>query len=212
MLTSPERLIRKAYNGMLFVRQANMLFSKGFDRESSIGRAEFIKQLRPLKKLASNVANQAATQIPFLIVIPNAIVSISQQMELLEFSDSEGQTSLDDAGFRSLYLGACTDRLYLAYHVSSASDFSGTSFDFSRDVIERGEFGLTAEEGIALARNNPGVLLGAPMALVGSRHGQSNRVPFLVNQPSHGPRLLSKAEDAKDLDPHVFPKCAGRLS
>ncbi len=207
-----HKAIRLAYYCKLFTRQSKVFLAKEIDREASCGSDDFIRQLHELSGLLHKIDEATEKQIPFLIVVPNAIVPIRRQMELLEFSDSKGQTSLEDVSFRSQYLDARADRLYLAFQVTAAADFVGTAFDFSRDVLERGEFGLTAEEGIALACNNPGVLLGAPMDLVGSRYGQSNHVPFLLNQPSYGPRLLAKAEDAQDLDPHVFPKCAGRLA
>jgi hypothetical protein len=200
----------------LFTRQSKVFFAKGIDREASCGSDEFIRQLHELSRLLHKIDEATEKQIPFLIVVPNAIVPISKQMELLEYSDNKGETDLHDAGFRSLYLGACTDRLYLAYHVRSASDFLGTSFDFSRDVLERGRFGLTAEEGIALAcYNPPDMFLGFPRNLVGSRYGESNEVPYLFDRmlvDSAGPGLAAWPESKKTHIASVFPECAGRLS
>lgn len=206
------RVTRKVNFGRLLERQARALLFKGFDRESSLGSDEFICQLEELSVLLDKIGDVTEKQIPFLIVVPRAIVPISRQMALLSFVDSEGRTELEDEGFRSQYLGVDSGKLYLAHQITSASNFSGTAFDFSRQVIESGEYGLTAEEGVALALQMPLMLLRAPLDLVGSRYSQSNLVPYLLNQSSKGPRLLAKDGKIEDAEPHVFPKCVGRLN
>lgn len=182
--------VRRSQLKDMFEQQVQTLIDFGYADAAGMEVAEFLEYLYPLRSIARKARETIVPHLPFLIVIPERLVSVPKQMALLVIDGKKGKTFLRLGTLRNAY-GIVTPNVpYIVLDVEDGSVTTSTAP--SRSIYQlagRGRRGLTAEEGIALATQSSEILKSHSLDLVGSRCDVDD-IPGLSLSPASGPTLV----------------------
>lgn len=178
-----ERTLREE----LFDRQVERLIEGGWHTALEMTEHGFRSWLDILRfnrlegRLLDGVGETDPNRIPFLIVIPHAMLPIERQMERLVVAKKRGYASLDSA---KLWNPEGVGESKFPYLISEVDDGAGNVGRMTGEVA--GEInracrqGLIMEEAIALAVYSPELLVHHAFALIGADY---QNVPWSGNGP-----------------------------
>lgn len=213
----------------LFTSQIATLRKKKYAEACGMPEKYFLKCVEELRQCIYSLVDPEAKKgrIPFLIVIPRALVSLPKQLSLLEINGKRVNIDRADAMFgwlRNLptvnqevipdVVNLCAP--YLAVDVDDGSSTTGLYHGEARKLLkEEGHNGLTTEEGIALTLHYPRTLLSHDVYLLGSifeDHGEDGPyVPTLGLNPKNGEPVLYGDLSDSDLAKISAGSCARRI-
>ena len=159
----------------LFAQQVKRILDNKFHMPSGLGETDFLNNyIMPLQQLlAENVKDtrKEESHIPLLIVIPNAIVPLSYQLERIRESINDIQLGhiIKPQWFENAKGVSTPDEPYLLLDVETGYAMRNTTPKKCRKTFnDQGRFALTVDEGIALIFHFPEVLKSHWVDLPGS--------------------------------------------
>jgi hypothetical protein len=149
----------------LFAKQVKTILERKFHAPTGLSESDFInRRIMPLERLlAKNVKDTEIEEshIPILIVIPNAVVPLSYQLERIRESinDLELEHIIKPEWFENAKGVTTPDKPYLLVDVENGHAMKNTTPKRCVDTFnDEGRFALTVDEGIALISHFPEVL------------------------------------------------------
>ncbi|MNK68662.1 hypothetical protein D3C87_880280 [compost metagenome] len=170
-----------------FDRQVQTLIAKGYPAIAGMTPEAFAERLEPLKlPLKRHVSEHPAGdgRVPFVLVIPQAWVTLEDAMPLTALKERNGFIDFKPGGLETFKplpeLGVPEEGPYLAFGLETGSEYRNVTPDDALSAIRaRERTPLTLEEGIALLTQFPETLKkNHCYSLAGSR-SQDRRVPAL---------------------------------
>lgn len=153
----------------LFDRQVERLLERGYHRTLGWTELDFRLCLNTLRNRLGEIEETNPDNLRFLIVVSHGMLPIARQMELLVVAKKHGHASLD---WEKLINSASIGNSEFPYLVCDVDDgarnVGGLLRDVTREIRHAGRYGLTVEEGIALAVQIPDILLRQSIALADS--------------------------------------------
>lgn len=163
----------------LFVRQVERLLEGGWHK--ALGWAErdlglYLSMLAdPPSGLLHEIGEMSGGQLPFLVVIPHALLSIEKQMGVLLVAKKRGYASLDSAKLWNPEGIGESKNPYLISDVDDGAETMGRNTGEVAGEIRRAcRRGLVMEEAIALAVQSPESLVHHAFALIESHYQGSS--------------------------------------
>ena len=149
----------------LFAEQVKTILERKFYIPSGLGEADFVnKHIMPLKQLLPEKVEDCRKEeshIPLLIVIPNAIVPLSYQLERVRESinDIQLEHTIRPEWFENAKGVSTPDEPYLLLDVETGYAMKNiTPKKCLQTFSDEGRLALTVDEGIALILHFPEVL------------------------------------------------------
>ena len=149
----------------LFAKQVRTILERKFHIPSGLGETDFVNnQIMPLKELLAEKVEdnrKEENHIPFLIVIPNAIVPLSYQLERVResFNDIQLEHTIKPEWFENAKGVSTPDEPYLLLDVETGYAMKNiTPKKCLQTFSDEGRLALTVDEGIALILHFPEVL------------------------------------------------------
>lgn len=164
----------------LFDQQVRTLIGKGYPEVAGTDKDQFLGYVNPLRNRVHKAGEVGEGHIPFLIVIPECLVSIPKQMSLVTLEGKTGYTPyLNLTELRNADGVETPNVPYLIFDVENGSAMRDISPDNCvKQFAKQGRHGLTVDEGVALVTHYPETLKDHYVDLTGSRCGSGN-VPGL---------------------------------
>ena len=149
----------------LFAKQVRTILERKFHIPSGLGETDFVNnQIMPLKELLAEKVEdnrKEENHIPFLIVVPNAIVPLSYQLERVResFNDIQLEHTIKPEWFENAKGVSTPDEPYLLLDVETGYAMKNiTPKKCLQTFSDEGRLALTVDEGIALILHFPEVL------------------------------------------------------
>ena len=149
----------------LFTDQTNRIIERNYHIIANLSEGAFInRHLIPLKQMLVSLNVDTAfreNRIPFLLVVPHNIVSLSYQLESIRNIINERQLEylIKPEWFENAQGVLTTDKPYLLIDVETGYAMKNiTPRKCVKAFNDEGRFGLTIDEGIALITHFPEVL------------------------------------------------------
>ena len=149
----------------LFARQVKTILERKFHILSGLGETDFVNNhIMPLKQLLAEKIEdnrKEENHIPLLIVIPNAIVPLSNQLERIRESinDIQLEHTIKPEWFENAKGVSTPDEPYLLLDVETGYAMKNiTPKKCVQTFNDEGRLALTVDEGIALIFHFPEVL------------------------------------------------------
>ena len=149
----------------LFAKQVRTILERKFHIPSGLGETDFANnQIMPLKELLAEKVEdnrKEENHIPFLIVVPNAIVPLSYQLERVResFNDIQLEHTIKPEWFENAKGVSTPDEPYLLLDVETGYAMKNiTPKKCLQTFSDEGRLALTVDEGIALILHFPEVL------------------------------------------------------
>ncbi len=159
----------------LFAKQVNRTIERKFHIPTGLSESDFVnRHIIPLEQLlARNVKDTkiGESHIPFLVVVPHAIVPLSYQLEMIRksISDIELDHIIKPEWFENAPGVSTPDTPYLLLDVETGNAMKDTTpKKCVKTFKDEGRFALTVDEGIALICHFPEVLQSHWIDLPGS--------------------------------------------
>lgn len=149
----------------LFAKQVNTIIERKFHIPTGLSESDFInRHIMPLKQLL--VKNDKDTKIdesriPILVVVPNATVPLSYQLERIRESINDIQLEhlIKPEWFENAKGVSTPDKPYLLLDVETGYTMKNTTpKKCVQSFSDAGRFALTVDEGIALISHFPEIL------------------------------------------------------
>ena len=159
----------------LFAKQVKTITERKFHMPTGLSENDFVnRHIMPLKQLL--VKNDKYTKIteshiPFLVVVPNAMVPLSYQLERIRenINGIELDHLIKPEWFENAPGLSTPDKPYLLLDVETGYAMKNTTPKKSVEIFKNeGRFPLTVDEGIALISHFPEVLKSHWVDLSGS--------------------------------------------
>ena len=149
----------------LFAKQVRTILERKFHIPSGLGETDFVNnQIMPLKELLAEKVEdnrKEENHIPFLIVVPNAIVPLSYQLERVResFNDIQLEHTIKPEWFENAKGVSTPDEPYLLLDVETGYAMKNiTPKKCVQTFNDQGRLALTVDEGIGLILHFPQVL------------------------------------------------------
>jgi hypothetical protein len=159
----------------LFAKQVKTILERKFHIPAGLGESDFVnRHIMPLKQLLAENAKdtrKGESHIPILIVIPNAIVPLSYQLERVRegINDIQLEHTIKPEWFENAKGVSTPDKPYLLLDVETGYTMKNiTPKKCVKTFNDEGRLALTVDEGIALIFHYPKVLQSHWVDLPGS--------------------------------------------
>ena len=159
----------------LFAKQVNRIMEGKFNIPTGLSESDFVnRHIIPLKQLLGrNVKDTkiGESHIPFLVVVPHAIVPLSYQLEMIRerINDSKLDHIIKPEWFKNATGVSTSDTPYLLLDVETGYAMKNTTpKKCVKTFNDEGRYALTVDEGIALICHFPEVLQSHWIDLPGS--------------------------------------------
>ena len=159
----------------LFDKQVKTIIERKFHIPTGLSESDFVnRHIMPLKQLlAKDINNNKIDEghIPILIVLPNAIVPLSYQLERIRenLNDIQLEHIIKPEWFENAKGVSTSDKPYLLLDVETGYVMKNiTPKKCVKTFRDEGRFALTVDEGIALIAHFPEVLQSHWVDLPGS--------------------------------------------
>ena len=208
-----NRLFLHKNNGGLISRfeyQVATLLEKRYHAFARCSEREFVSRyLEPLRSTAIGLTDADPERIPFVIVIPNTLVPLEQQVFSLRYAGNGGEARINLHFLSNThYEYRCP---YLITDVDAGEKLAGRApKDAERELERRERVPLTATEGVALATQYPELLTERYFDLIGSRY-HGGFVPTLELHDRR-PTISRWTETAVSEGQWGAPSCRQRIT
>ncbi len=199
-----ERALREA----LFDQQVETLIERGWHRTLEMAERDIRLWFDLLRDRLGEIGEVPPEHIPFVIVVPHAMLPVTEQMRLLVIAEKHGYAGLDGEKLVNFEDLGSSEFPYLVCDVENGSANVGqTTADAVTSIRRACRCGLTGEEGIALATHCPDLLLHHALALADT---ECRKYVLELWLGSGGPTLNFDFPKSRKEDRGV-PSCARRL-
>ena len=205
--TYKPKPFERLHGAELFDRQASRLVALGYPDVSGMTEPEFLRLLGPLRP---NADGRQGNDIPFVVVIPPSMVSIREQLSLVEHDEGGVTQFLKDEDLLVRSGIAIPNGPYLAKGIDVGDGLRGVSPDTAVEhLIGEGRSPLTIAEGAALLIHYPHILDFVNIHLAATVHQSGDAIDLY----SYAGAVKLKRDPANRGDPRWgTPSCAERTN
>ncbi|HVR77977.1 MAG TPA: DUF5701 family protein [Acidimicrobiia bacterium] len=205
--TYKPKPFERLHGAELFDRQASRFVALGYPEVLGMTAPAF---LRLVDRLRSKADGQEGNDIPFVVVIPSSMVSISDQLSLVEHDEGGVTQFLKDEDLIVRSGIAIPDEPYLAKGIDVGDQLRGVSPDAAVEhLIGEGRSPLTITEGAALLTHYPHILDFVNIHLAATVHQSGDAIDLY----SYAGAVKLKRDPADRGDPRWgTPSCAERTN